>query len=191
MGETRVPGRDGKEDHRYFSYYGQETDFTYNSFILGRPLTGQRVFDVLQVLAGMRLRQPEARLWLTGRGYGGLLALLAAALDTTVAGVVVDSSLTDYMSLVRDKLYTYHVRWFVPNILQYFDLPRIAAAVAPRPLRLQRMLDSRGRILNKPAVEAAYRTTQQVFGRLGAGGRFVVSQKAADVEAYRWLAHWP
>ncbi len=187
MGETRVPGRDGKEDHHYFDYYGQETDFTYNSFILGRPLTGQRVFDVLQVLRGMRLRQPGIRLWLAGRGYGGLLALFAAALDTSVAGVVVDSCLVDYMSLVRDRFYTYHVRWFVPDILRYLDLPWVAAAVAPRPLRLQRLLDARGDVLEKRKAARTYRVTEKAFTALGARSAFVLSQQAPTAQDIAWL----
>ena len=187
MGETRVPGRNGKEDRHYFDYYGQETDFTYNSFILGRPLTGQRVYDVLQVLAGLRLRQPKTQLWLAGRGYGGLIALLAAALDTRVAGAVVDSVLGDYMSLVRDRLYDYHVRWFIPGILQHFDLPWIAAAVAPRPLRLCRLLDSRGRPLGQAEAAGAYRITKRGFEQAGAGTAFTLSQKVVDSAVLREL----
>ncbi len=187
MGQTRVPGRDGKPDPRYFDYYGAETDFTYNSFILGRPLTGQRVYDVLRVLQAVRERKPDSRIVLAGEGYGGLLALFAAALDTSVDGVVVDSSLADYMSLVRDPYYRFHTRWFVPDILVHFDLPWVAAAVAPRRLWIARPLDSRGKRRALSEVERVYQAARRTFQGLGFPGAIVLSSKPVDAHALNWV----
>ena len=91
-----------------------------------------RVRDALAALMWLRA-QPEvdpARIVLTGSGMGGLVALHAAIIDASVAGVVGWEGLSSFRSLLGAEHYPWPADAFFPRALQRYDLPDLAAALA-------------------------------------------------------------
>jgi len=171
VGETRSRVR--AWDFEYDAPYGTETDLNYTSFMVGRPLVGGRTLDVLaaaRCLAGrpdVSARSLVAR----GVGLGGLVVLLATALDGRIAEAVVEDIPVDYRSLVEADIFRHQSKFLLPGVLQRLDLPDVAALVAPRPLTLLNLLDAEGRPLDPEDARRRYTKAVQVYGWLQAADR--------------------
>jgi hypothetical protein len=91
-----------------------------------------------------------------GKGPAGLATLMAAALDERVRSVLAEQTLATYRSIVDSEDYKLALDWFVPGILQHFDVPDIAAAIYPRPVWIMDALDAEGAVLTESAVRESY-----------------------------------
>jgi len=94
-----------------------------------------------------------------------VIALYAAALDKAVRGVALRQTVTDYRALAVAERYTQPFGIYAYGILREFDLPNVAAALAPRPVLLLNPVTPVGepagataRDLYKDAANASVRT---------------------------------
>jgi len=76
---------------------------------------------------------------------GGLLAILAALYDDRVRAVAVRNGLVSYLSILDGRFAYVPQDIVIPGILEIGDLPDVAAALAPRPLLLEALVDGRNR----------------------------------------------
>jgi cephalosporin-C deacetylase-like acetyl esterase len=172
MGETRPPG--AADDPQYYGTFGPEYDLTYLSFMLGRPLVGLRLMDVLG--ASQLLRElPETRelpITLYGTGMGGVLAVMAGALAPEVGTVEMEGALLSYRAYLRSAKPAQHVNVVLPGAEATCDLPAIAGAIAPRAFVLTSPVDASGLPATLEAAVAEYELTARLYVALGAQGRF-------------------
>ncbi len=166
VGETISPHGD---PDRYYDVYRQETGLTYTSFMLGKPLLGQRVYDVLRSLDGISAvcgaNCPEIHL--LGQGRAALMVLFAGALDERVESVTCDRMLVSYESLVVNKYFSHHPTSLIPNVLLSFDLPLVAGLIAPRPLVLDETVDPMKTVLPVASVRETYRPAESIYRMQG------------------------
>jgi len=106
--------------------------------LVGKTLLGMQVFDLLGCVQYLRSRPDvdAARIAVMGKGNGGVVALIAAALDPRIARVAAESAVLSWMDIVRAPIHENTTELIVPGVLQDFDLPDLAVAIAPRPLWL-------------------------------------------------------
>jgi len=94
-----------------------------------------------------------------GWGSGGLIALHLAALDQRVRSVTTIGTLASYRSIVEHERYEHSVAGFVPAAVagldspDGYDLPDLAAAIAPRRVLQLRPLDHLGRVIGEERAE--------------------------------------
>src|SRR5262249_2607613 len=148
--------------------------------MLGRTLLGDRLRDLRQVLRYLRERPDvdanKVALWgdsfapvnaievradvpwdaeklpAQAEPLGGLLALLGALFEEQIAAVYVHGGLVNYITLLAGPFCYVPHDVIVPGAVPAGDLRYVAAALAPRPLRLQNLVDGRNR---KPWVDIA------------------------------------
>jgi cephalosporin-C deacetylase-like acetyl esterase len=111
--------------------FAWEDFFAWRAIELGRPLLGMRVGDFFAAV-----RQAPGnykKIYAVGLGTAGLVALHAAALDSSIAGVATVNTLRSYQDVMEHPLYTEPVSSFVWGALMRYDLPELAAAIRPRP----------------------------------------------------------
>ncbi len=133
---------------------------------LGRPLLGQRVGDLLAVLAALAGEAP-AGFDLVARGAAGPIALHAAALEPRVVILHLDGSVTSWSDVARTPLTKDQLANVVPGVLASYDLPDLAAALAPRPLSLLRTVDPMGKPVAQEQVESAYALAREAYRLVG------------------------
>jgi fermentation-respiration switch protein FrsA (DUF1100 family) len=149
------------------SGYSGVWQLAQRAMLIGRPLTGMQVYDVLRAFDYLRAR-PEVdagRITVRGDGKGGILALYAGALEPSIAGVESNGSLASYMTLARAVKHASAIDVVVPGVLQDFDLPDVAALVAPRPLRIASARDANGAPLELARVQREYAPAVQRYKR--------------------------
>jgi dienelactone hydrolase len=163
MGPTAPGGPTGRRP----GYFGTDSKEAFLALHLGRPLLGQRVSDVLDRLG------PKATggYHLVGVGACGPIALHAAALDARVAGVTLERSVLSWSNVVRTPMSMNQLTNVVPGALRIYDLPDLAALVAPRPLTIRNSVDAAQRPVPQTELERAYRRCIDEYARQQARGR--------------------
>jgi cephalosporin-C deacetylase-like acetyl esterase len=208
-GETRLAG-----DSRRHS--GSSTALSATEELLGQTLVGSRLRDVRSALRYLRSRSDldAGHLGLWGDSFalanppdrnlevplevdpfpdlaeplGGLLALLAALFEDDVRAVYVRGGLASYESLLHSPFCYVPRDALVPGALTVGDLVDLAAALAPRPLRLERLIDGLNREVSNDALAKAFEPARNAYRsmKVAAVLQVVGSERPADSVA-RWL----
>lgn len=188
MGETASTRfRDG--EGLLAQLHGNDAKHAYEAFLLGETLIGQRVSDALAALAFLKA-EVAYRAGICGWGYGGLLALHAAALAAEITALSVHGALDSYHSLVREPQYDHPTSAFIPGVLGAYDLPDLVALAAPRPVWIDGSVDNRHRPLSAASLGATYSWPQSVFALAGGGTALSLSAgpTATAAAAAAWWA---
>jgi dienelactone hydrolase len=152
LGETARRGESPRG-----SPFGRDSREAFLSLHLDRPLLGQRVFDVLAVLEGLDEQYSKMntgslaagqrpRYQLAGVGLTGPIVLHAALLEEKglIKEVTVERSLTSWEDLVKQGISRDQLANVVPGALRDYDLPDLAAHLAPRPVHIEAPVDASG-----------------------------------------------
>jgi dienelactone hydrolase len=148
----------GAGDPGYTRPHENEENYAWASLILGRPLLGQRVADILAVAAGLRKHPAlgSRPVVVAARGKMTVPAIFAAALDKNIVELYLERGLVSFRSIVDTEIYDHSFANFVPNLLRHTDLPDVAASLAPRRVRLAGTVDSGGSRMDAGAVRSVY-----------------------------------
>lgn len=157
MGET-APGKGGKPN-----YFGADFNEAYIALHLNRPLLGQRLYDLLAVAKKMGEDADELRL--VGTGEAGPIALHAALLEPRFKEVTLERSLISWLAVVRTPVTVNQLTNVVPGVLSAYDLPNLAAALAPRQLRVLEPLSPAGEPVSQKVLDEAYRSAREAYTR--------------------------
>ena len=134
-GETRpAAATKGADWTRYFGDY----DSAMTALLLDKPLVGQRVTDILRGL-DLLVGRPEvdaARICGVGVHAGGVPVLHAAVLDDRIRKVALERTLAAYGCVVRHRIHRGVFENVIFGVLKAYDLPDLAATLAPRTLWL-------------------------------------------------------
>jgi hypothetical protein len=110
-----------------------------------------------------RLLVDETPGWLVGpeiqhqaEPLGGLLALLAGLYEEDLSAVAVRRGLSAYSSLLEDPFVYVPGDVVMPGIAAAGDIADVAAALAPRPLMLEDLVDGRNRALSLEQLRGAF-----------------------------------
>jgi hypothetical protein len=139
------------------------------ALMVGRPLTGIRVNDVvrgLDMLAELGLL-PRAGATAIARGKLGPVLLHAALFDVRISSVIVEDSLVSYAAVGATPIHRDIEDNIIPGVLGQYDLPDVAAALAPRPLWLTNLRSPVGTLLPRRDAVAAYDYAQSAYQAAG------------------------
>lgn len=134
---------------------------------LDRPLLGQRVYDVL------RLMDPKRENHLVASGAAVPVALHAAALSP-VQEVTLEGGIVSWSSVVKTPVTQNQLANVVPGALALYDLPDLAALIAPRKLTILSPVDPAGKPVSQAELEAAYAKAREAYRAAGAEAHLVL-----------------
>lgn len=205
LGETKPEG----SRERWGAITGQSS----TELMLGGTMVGSRLRDLRSVLAYLRGRSDvdSGRIALWGDSFaeanppdrdfhvprnvddrprrseplGGLVALLGALDEDDVCGVYVHGGLSDFGSVLAHQFVYVPHDAVVPGLLSVVDLPELAAALAPRPLRLGGLVDAMNRRLPAPEARERYQPATQAYHGAGCDDRLVIH--GGSTPASTWL----
>jgi cephalosporin-C deacetylase-like acetyl esterase len=184
-GETRSAAGKSTDWARYFGDY----DSAMTALLLDRPLVGQRAADISRGL-DLLAQRPEvdsARICAVGIGAGGVPLLHAAALDERLRKIALDRTLASYESVVRRPIHQGVFENVIFGVLQAYDLPDLAAGLAPRKLWLIDPADPLGEPLSLEEAQSCY----QAAVKAGAARILRRSPEQSPAALYReFLAAW-
>lgn len=158
--------------------------------MLGKSLTGLRVFEARKALDYLISRPEVARDHIGAMGFSGgaLIANTVAALDDRVQALV----LTGFTNTFRDSILAVHhcIDNYTPGMLQVAELPEFISLFAPKPLFLES--GSEDPIFPKEGFERAVHRIREAYKERGAEERlridlFPGGHGISGRYAYDWL----
>jgi dienelactone hydrolase len=154
----------GRGAARHARPHNSEEDYAWASLILGKPLVGQRVTDILSIVRGLRAR-PELgsrRIILAARGVMTVPAQFAAALEPVIGSLYLSDGLISFQSIVETEVYKYPFGNFVPNLLAHTDLPEVTATLAPRKVTIAGAINGAGAAMTADAIRTEFSSAPNV-----------------------------
>jgi hypothetical protein len=179
--------------------WGAVTAQASTELMLGGTMVGARLRDLRSVLRYLRSRNDvdPGRIAIWGDSFsepnpsdrrfpvprhmddrprcseplGGLLAFLTPLLEGGVAAVYVHGGLSDFHGVLTHQFVYVPPDAIVPGALKAGDLPDLAAALAPCPLRVDEPVDAYNRRLAPEATRAMYRPAAEAYAEAKAGDR--------------------
>jgi dienelactone hydrolase len=185
------------------------TSISSTELILGQTLIGSRLRDLRSTLKYLRTRDyvDSERIALWGDSLapvnaadrdlkvpldadkppdlaeplGGLLALFGALYEDEVKAVYVRGGLDGYRSVLNSPFVYVPHDIIVPGALTAGDLCDVAAALAPRPLRLEGLVDGQNRRVKADDLDKTYgsdKTNRKLY---------LSDTPSSDADAAKWL----
>jgi len=169
-----------------------DTDLSVHLQLFGETLLGERLRDLRSVLTYLRQRQDvdAGRLAFWGDSFappnpaetnfkvprrvgdwprepeplGGLLALLAALFEEETRAVYLSGGLASYHGVLTHFAVVVPHDASIPGALTAGDLCDLAGSLAPRPLRLEALVDHLNRPVSAAEVKKVYEPAVQSYG---------------------------
>jgi len=149
--------------------FGADWKEAFLGLHLNRPLLLDRARD-LRVMNSVLGRN-----WaVTATGKAVPAALHAAAVETAIAELTLEGGLVSWASVLRCPVTTIEVSNVIPGVLKTYDLPDLAAGMAPRKLTIRAPVDGAGRPVSQADLEAAYAGAREAYRAAGASGNLVL-----------------
>jgi dienelactone hydrolase len=147
----------------YAAWHQQEENYAWGSLILGESLLGQRITDILALVAALQKYPVTAGMPIHLAALGELTvpALFAPALAPEIQRLYLAGGLVSFQNVVETEIYTHPFANFVPGLLNHTDLPDVAASLAPRRVTLAGSVDATGSRVSPDTVGAIYSAARQ------------------------------
>jgi len=98
-----------------------------------------------------------------GEPLGGITALLAALYEPNIQAIYVHGGLLSYAAFLEDPFVYQPSDSIIRGILKVADLPDIAAALAPLPLRMECLVDGINREVSQRAVKESNNLARAIY----------------------------
>ena len=144
-------------------------DATMQALMLGRPLIGQRIFDVDRGLDFLETRDDVdwSRIGIMGNSGGGTISVFSAALLPRITHAMPSC----YFCTFRDSIMSiYHCADnYVPGLLKYAEMADVMGLFAPRPVVL--VCGAEDTIFPVDATRRAFSDLQDIYRAAGVPDR--------------------
>ncbi len=136
----------------------------------GRSVVGIRAADIVRCARFLQDRRDvdTSELAAVGRGTTTIPLLHAAALDDSLRRVVLVEPLVSYRAVVMNRFYAVTAADTVANALTAYDLPDLAASLAPRPLAMVDIRDQQLEPAPADLVDEELAVVRRAYRQAGA-----------------------
>ena len=125
-----------------------------------------------------------------GEPLGGVATLLAALFEPQVQGVYVHGGLMSFDSLLNEPFLYHPADSIIRGLLRIADLPDIAAELAPRPLRMESLVDGCNRKASRHQIEKTYHLVGLSYARAEKPDEFSVDVEESSADTISmWFRH--
>ena len=179
FGETQV---NTDVDRREFNHYFGDFKDAMTALLVGKTMVGMRALDITRGVNLLSARQEIDRdkIYVYGKKGGSVPALYAAVLDRRIRKVVLEDMLSSYDSVVENKIHRHVFESVVPGALKFYDLPDLAATLAPREVSIVSGTDPLGHELPAYAVQKEYSRAVEAYRQMGTERAIHIRNRTPD-----------
>lgn len=181
-------------------------------FMLGSTMVGAKLRDLLSVIAHLRQSKgvdgDRIAVWgdsfantnsvdtnfkvpravdgrpLQSEPLGGLLALLVGLYDEQICAVCTNGGLSEFRSVLDSQFVLIPHDVVIPGLMTVCDLPELAAAIAPRPLRLVGLVDGLNRRIAVETAKTIYSPAIAQYRTSGAADSFSIADDSGSLASW-------
>lgn len=215
LAELRGIG-DGRHGELYRGRLSPSAGVATSSLMLGNSLLSSRVRDLRTVISYLSSRKDvdpkRIGLWgdslattnsvgselvvpleatpypEQGEPLGGVAALVAALFEPHIQAVYVHRGLLSYAAWLDEPFVYQPADSIIRGLLRIADLPDIAAALAPRPLRLEGLVDGCNRPIRQKQVDKTYHLARAAYAQTEKLHQLSINiEKTSEEEISQWF----
>ncbi len=153
QGELARPSR---RSDLFVKWFSPDWDVPLMAFHVNRSLVGMRANDISRSAEVLSKLSGGAKVLLVANGRMGVPAMHAAAFDSRIGSVIIEGGLVSWKAVIDARYHQDQLDNVVRGALAHYDLPALAAAIAPRPLVLASLADPMGHPVPAGKVKKAY-----------------------------------
>ena len=117
--------------------------------------------------------------------------LYAAAFDTTISRIALIEPYSSYRSIVMNRLYnSSYIHSAVSGAIKAYDLPDLAASLAPRKLMMAGVTDGLGNNTDTESINKDLCTIKNFYHLKNADGQLNILPLMPDEKPYAFLMEW-
>ena len=164
----------------------------FEPVLLGRSMPGLRAAEIVATTQYLRSRADIRPGGIAAVACGALgPALLHAALvEDAIGPVAVVGSLMTWQAVVRERDATTDFAAVVPGALVAYDLPDLAACLAPRPLLFVNPMDGRDEPVGQERAEAVWDVARRAYAGRQASAALELRDRVAEEAIGGILEGW-
>ncbi|MEX2567097.1 MAG: alpha/beta hydrolase family protein [Cyclobacteriaceae bacterium] len=174
------------------------TNFGHTSFNLwfaalqvGRSIVGLQAGDMVRLGRVLKNTFEQVEVYGLAKNELGPSLLHAAAFDPVFVGIALENSPASYKTLVDHRFYlTSYILGAVPASLMQYDLPLLAASLAPRKLLLIQPKAGTGEEMGSDTFQESYAVVTTAYNKLGAKDQLKVKQNISNEERNGLFLEW-
>lgn len=153
----------------FATWFSSDWQLAMMALQVKKPLVGLRAIDLVRAVDVLAARENTSglRVAAVGRGSGCVPLLHAAALDNRIQALVLDGGLYSWEALLEAHLHRHQLDNVVHDAYRHYDLPLLAASMAPRSLVLTGMTTPMGHAADPEAVTRSYAMARACFELTG------------------------
>jgi hypothetical protein len=136
----------------------------YASILIGRSVTGIRAGDVVRLTRVLGKSNEISDIYALAKEEMAPVLLHAAAFEPTISRIALIKPYSSSLSIVMNRFYdSRYISSTVPGMLAAYDLPDLAASLAPRKLLIINATDGEGKTLTAESIKNDLNIIQTVF----------------------------
>ena len=163
----------------------------YLSMLTGRSIVGIRAGDVARLAHILRKNIHDGEIYGIAKKEIAPVLIYAAAFDRSISRVALIDTYSSYRSIVMNRIYKPgFVFSAVPGALKAFDLPDVAAALAPGKLLIAGITDGNGQPLSSENAETDISVIRTAYHYKNADQNFNIRYGDAGNKLYDLLEEW-
>ena len=187
LGTGELANSDFKGD-AYINNVSYNTAFM--AMQLGRSIVGIQAGDIVKLLKVMKEGIGFEKIYGIAQGEMGPALLYAAAFEPVASGVALLNPYSSYSSLIENKLYeSGFVPGLVPGALTAYDLPDLAASLAPAGLWIAGITDAYGEC-NSVRVKKDLDIIKKGYKLQNAEDQLKIINKVPAGSNGNWIEKW-
>jgi dienelactone hydrolase len=157
-----------------------------------RSVVGIRAAEIVRAVRYLKTRRDVDANHVIALGRAGLTVPLlhAAAFETSIRKVILLDPLVSYEAVVSNRFYNVPSADMVSNALTAYDLPDLAAAIAPRPLMLINVRDQLLTRASAELIDAQLRVVRAAYTASGASSSLVIKEWAPSQSLEEVFSTW-
>jgi len=156
----------------------------YPAQLIGRSIVGIHASDIVRLVNMLKERYDVNKDRVGTVAYGELCPALlhAAAFDSSLNRVALINPPISYRDIVENKMYQYSFSflWGVAGALTAYDLPDLAAAIAPGKLLMFDIMDYSKEPASKGLIEKEYKITKSAYSKNNALNNFKIARSNTE-----------
>jgi cephalosporin-C deacetylase-like acetyl esterase len=174
----------------FVKWFSPDWDMPLMAFHVNRSLVGMRANDISRSAEMLSQLSGGARVLMVANGRMGVPALHAAAFDSRIGSVLIEGGLVSWKAVIDTKYHQDQADNVVRGAIAHYDLPALAAAIAPRPLTLSGMADPMGVPILANKVKKSYDQAELFYKVLDQDDRLRIIDRGAGagfMDTYRQI----
>lgn len=172
---------------------GTSYNMWFASILVGRSIVGIHASDVSRLVQVLMSRGDidAGKISALARGEMSSVLLHVAALEPSIKRVALVEPLLSFRSLVMHQKYKpSYIMASVAGALTAYDLPDLAAALAPRPLLMVNPVDQVGNPVDQDRLGQELAVVQEAYTAMGAAGKLDLHRSVTPENLENILAGW-